>query len=227
MYGQAAASYSAGALGGRQYARLLWRHDDGCNGGVKACLPGRRRELAAVPSGCRVLRALVHVHAALAPAPGLCPPALPHILCSGPCLQRLALSFLIYFLLLRLSNMRLWRGRQALDADVGAPALPLTHPLTQLHACLPLRLPAGGKPMLGPAGLAVSAGRRLPRWRVLSRPCFLPILLVPLPTLQPDHMLLVDRPMADKLRSHLLILLLWMITCAFIAVTLAGRVSAC
>ncbi|KAL4441188.1 hypothetical protein ABPG77_011425, partial [Micractinium sp. CCAP 211/92] len=70
--------------------------------------------------------------------------------------RRLALSFLIYFLLLRLSNMRLWRGRQALDAD-------------------------------------------------------------------PDHMLLVDRPMADKLRSHLLILLLWMITCAFIAVTLAGR----
>lgn len=42
----------------------------------------------------------------------------------APWLQRLALSFLIFFLLLRLSNMRLWRGPQALDADVGAPALP-------------------------------------------------------------------------------------------------------
>lgn len=38
-------------------------------------------------------------------------------------------------------------------------------------------------------------------------------------------MLLVDRPMADKFRSHVLILAIWMIMSAFIAVNLAGRVS--
>lgn len=42
----------------------------------------------------------------------------------APDLQRLALSFLIFFLLLRLSNMRLWRGAAALDADVGCPTPP-------------------------------------------------------------------------------------------------------
>ncbi|KAL4452204.1 hypothetical protein ABPG75_007866 [Micractinium tetrahymenae] len=72
--------------------------------------------------------------------------------------RRLALSFLIFFLLLRLSNMRLWRGPQALDAD-------------------------------------------------------------------PNHMLLVDRPLSDKFKSHLLILCLWLIMCAFIAVNFAGRIK--
>lgn len=57
--------------------------------------------------------------------------------------------------------------------------------------------------------------------------CF-PYLLVSLtclPSLQPDYRLTVDRPLADKARSQLLLALLWALLVASVCVAFAGRVS--
>ena len=45
-----------------------------------------------------------------------------------------------------------------------------------------------------------------------------------MPALQPDHLLLVDRPFKDKARSHAVIFALWLLLLVALAVGLAGRV---
>ena len=66
---------------------------------------------------------------------------------------------------------------------------------------------------LAPPNLGLPASPALP----------LPLYRV---SLQPDRMLLVDRPPGDKLRSQMKILLIWTVLEAFAVVAMANRVSA-
>ena len=72
------------------------------------------------------------------------------------------------------------------------------------------------------------------RWR-LQMPTLRSILRAPPPTnmpnhtypcllLQPDHRLVVDRPLADRVRSQLLLAVLWALLVASVSVAFASRV---
>lgn len=117
---------------------------------------------------------------------------------------------MLFFLLIRLHNMSVYRGKGALEMEVRAPVsrrrrwcrgseprMQGSEPRLRLHARCTARHPQ-------------------PRCRCPLPPCLHR-------RSQPDRMLLADRPFTDRARSHLTMFVVWLALVAAAAVFLAAR----